>query len=221
MKKIINTLKKDYLLIIIVLAGFIVGAVFFQKLPNRVPIHWDSNGNVNGYGSKFTAAFLMPIVNLFTYLLFKVIPHIDPERKNYDKFMGSYKLVEYITMIVLLVMEVFTLMYAVGFKVNISLICGLIVSAVLICIGNMMGRFRFNYFVGIRDPWTLANEDVWKNTHRVSGPIWVLGGIVNIVFSFIGGKLAVYGFLVVIIIISVFPVVYSYMNFRKFQKTQN
>lgn len=41
-------------------------------------------------------------------------------------------------------------------------------------LGNLMGKVRPNFFVGIRTPWTLTSKRAWLKTHRVGG--WVMTG---------------------------------------------
>ena len=148
MLKISSILKKDWLIIILILLGFALGAYFYPSLPDRVPIHWNVNGEVNGYGSKLFGAF---------GLLF-------------------------------------------------------------ILIGNVMGRFKHNYFVGIRTPWTLANEEVWRKTHRVAAPIWVLGGIINILLAFTETNFKGIWFVAIVAVISIVPIVYSYIVYQQIIK---
>ncbi|HEX3025838.1 MAG TPA: SdpI family protein [Clostridia bacterium] len=215
MKKFNDILKQDWYVLIIILAGFIIGAVFYPRLPERVPIHWDMSGNVNGYGSKMTAAFLLPLINLGVYLLMLVSPKIDPRAKNYEKFKGSYQIIKCIPIAILMIAQISSLLFAVGFKVNIAMVSQIALSLMFIIIGNVMGRFRHNYFVGIRTPWTLANEEVWRKTHRFSGPVWVLGGLADLVLTLAAVRYQTIGFVIILAVMVIVPVVYSYLVFRR------
>ena len=86
MKKISNVMKKDWVILILIVLGFALGVYFYPSLPSRVPIHWNSKGQIDGYGSKFFGTFGIPLMNLGMYLLFLVLPYIDPKRKNYEEF---------------------------------------------------------------------------------------------------------------------------------------
>ncbi|TFW31670.1 SdpI family protein, partial [Pseudomonas putida] len=46
-------------------------------------------------------------------------------------------------------------------------------------------RVRSNYFMGIRTPWTLSNETVWKKTHRLSGKLLFIGGLLTLISAFL------------------------------------
>jgi len=91
---------------------------------------------------------------------------------------------------------------------------------VMVCLliavfGNFMRTIRSNFFVGIRTPWTLDNPEVWRKTHEQSGKLWFYSSIACIlVLIFIPDPYIQWLFIPYIILISVYPIVYSYMVFR-------
>lgn len=215
MKKISNVLKKDWPILILIALGFILGAYFYPSLPNRVPIHWNLKGEANGYGSRFYGAFGLPLTNLGIYLLFIILPHIDPKRKNYEIFKSTYQYLKYLLIIFLLGMQVTSYLIATGGAINRPVYIQVLVSLLFILIGNVMGRFKHNYFVGIKTPWTLANEEVWRKTHRMAAPLWVLGGIINIVIAFIAINFKEIAFIIVMVVMVIVPIVYSYIIYQR------
>jgi len=215
MKQIIKVLKTDWAILILIALGFALGIYYYPSLPSRVPVHWNFKGEVNGYGSRFYGAFGIPLINLGVYLLLLMPPKIDPKRKNFEGFKSTYQYLKYVLIIFLLGIEVITLLTATGVIVNRPMFMQIFVSLLIILIGNMMGRFKFNYFVGIRTPWTLANEEVWTKTHRLAAPVWVIAGILNILAIFLGINSTGIGFIIVIVVIVVVPFVYSYMEYQK------
>lgn len=210
-----ETIKRDWYMLLIVLAGFVIGAVFYPRLPAVVPTHWNGAGDPNGYGPKFVAAFLPPVINLAIYAAFILAPRIDPSGRNYYKFGGSYQLIKVVVMTLIFVIHTSALFAAVGAGLNLRVVTRIGLSLLFIIFGNVMTRFRHNYFVGIKTPWTLASEEVWRRTHRMAGPIWVIGGIVNLVFSFFTGAYYSRFLIAVIIVIAGVPIVYSYIIYKK------
>lgn len=221
MKKISKVLKKDWIILIIIILGFGFGAYFYSSLPDRVPIHWNIEGEVNGYGTKFFGAFGLPLINLGCYLMFIILPYIDPKKKNYEKFNSTYQYLKYILIIFLFGIQVITLLASTGVVINIADYIQIMISLIFILIGNVMGRFSHNYFVGIKTPWTLADEQVWKRTHRIAGPLWVIGGILNLLLTFTGIYFKKIGFIIILIIIVVIPIIYSYILYRKIHPNMN
>ena len=215
MKKITNVLKKDWVILILIVIGFVIGIYLYPSLPSRVPIHWNSKGQIDGYGSKFFGTFGIPLMNLGIYLLFIVLPYIDPKRKNYEGFQSTYQYLKCLLIIFFLGLEVITLLIATGVVDNTSMLIQILVSLLFILLGNVMGRFKHNYFVGIKTPWTLANEQVWRKTHRMAAPIWVIGGILNIVVALTGVDFNGMAFIIIVAAIVIIPTVYSYIIYQK------
>ena len=215
MQKISKVLKQDWLILSLILLGFVLGAYFYPSLPDKVPTHWNASGEVNGYGSKLFGAFGLPGISLGTYLMYLLLPYIDPKRKNYADFKSTYQFLKYLIIIFFLGLEVMTLLIASGVIVNKPIFIQLMISLLFILIGNVMGRFKHNYFIGVRTPWTLANEEVWRKTHRLAAPLWVLGGIINILLAFMGTNYTGIGFIVIIAVISIVPIGYSYIAYRQ------
>ena len=215
MRKISSILKQDWLIFSLILLGFALGAYFYPSLPDKVPTHWNASGEVNGYGSKLFGAFGLPVISLAMYLMFIVLPYIDPKKKSYADFKSSYQFLKHSLILFFLGIQVMSLLTASGVIVNRPILIQIMVSLLFILIGNVMGRFKHNYFVGIKTPWTLANEEVWRKTHRLAGPLWVFGGIINILLAFMGTKFNGIGFMVIVAVISIVPIAYSYIAYQK------
>lgn len=214
--------KSDILLLLIVLLAYVPGLLVFQQLPAQVPSHWDINGQVNGYSSKITTVVFMPSLNLALYFLFLIIPKIDPKRANYQNFGGAYSIIRWALHLFLMGTYLFTLYnaLAIGRGQKTPDVSGVILGAVallFIVLGNYMGRFRHNYFVGIRTPWTLASEEVWQKTHRLAGKLYVGAGIIALSGLFIGGMVRFWLFMVPIIGANLLAMGYSFWLYQKTQ----
>jgi len=88
-----------------------------------------------------------------------------------------------------------------------------------IALGNQLGKSRPMWFVGIRTPWTLTNEDVWIATHRLGGKLMVAAGAVWAVVPLFGmpGPIMLVVMIALMAIAGLVPVVYSYFYWRKLQ----
>ncbi len=83
--------------------------------------------------------------------------------------------------------------------------------------GNVMGRLKHNYFVGIKTPWTLADEEVWRKTHRLGAILWTAGGLMGVIMSLLRQSMG-WVFIAVIAVMTFIPIVYSYLIFSKLKK---
>lgn len=200
----------------LVMAGMLLAAILvFPHLPGKVPGHWNIHGEVDAYYPKSFGAFFPPLLAVGLYILLLVMPLIDPRRENYSRFAGAYAFLRWALVLFFGVLWAATILFSLGYTVNIGLVVKALVAVLLVIIGSFMGQFRHNYFVGIKTPWTLASEEVWERTHRLGARIWVAGGLVCLVMSLFQAGWAAYVFFGSILLMVVVPIVYSYLIFRE------
>lgn len=169
----------------------LIGGVFafslaaYGRLPERIVTHWSAAGTPNGYSSRVVGAFLLPGITLLLWGLLRVIPAIDPRRANIEKFRDAYETLILVFVVMLAVIHVIILGSALGWPIPVAQVTPLVVGALFVVLGNLLPRFRSNFFMGIRTPWTLSSETVWMKTHRVGGYVMVAVGILVMVAAFL------------------------------------
>ena len=142
MEKISNIFKKDRVNLILIALGFVLVIYFYPLLPNKIPIYWNLAGQA-GYANKFYGAFGIPTINLAIYLLFVMLPPIDPTRKNYIILQSTYQYLKYLLILFLLTMEVTTYLIATGVVLNITFFIRIFLSFLIFLLGNVVMRFKF------------------------------------------------------------------------------
>ena len=190
-------------------------AIAWGSAPDRIPIHWNAAGEVDGYGGKFMGLLLTPLMTLGIYLLLKYIPRIDPAKRNYETFAGTYLLVR-VAFLVYMAFIYVVLVLAIGRETTFpvgDLITGS-VGLLFIVLGAVMGKFRPNWFAGIRTPWTLSSKLSWTKTHRLGGRVFIATGVVTMISAFFGSEFAIYAMFAVMIPGIIFLVAYSYFVWR-------
>jgi uncharacterized membrane protein len=196
-----------------------VAVWIYPHLPVQTPSHWDAHGNVNGWMPRFWAAAIWPLTMLGLALLLAVLPAISPRRFEIAPFARVYGIVVVATLAFLLVVGTIALLAGAGRHASMELVVPIAVGALLMVIGNFMGKFRRNFFIGIRTPWTLTNDLVWERTHRLAGWLFVLAGLVGIVGALLHASPVV---LVVAALAAGFiPIVYSYWLYRQVEARPN
>lgn len=209
------TLGRDWPLWIL-MAGFLGVAFFvYPRLPDQVPSHWNIHGQVDAYSGRFFGAFFEPLLAPALYLLLVLLPLVDPRKENYVRFATAYAFLRWALLIFLYALYVVSLLASLGYAVNTGLFVKAGVAVLFMIIGNFMGQLRHNYFVGIKTPWTLANEEVWRQTHRLGGRIWVLCGLGCLALSPFNGTWSSYLYFALLMIMVVVPMVYSYIIFER------
>ncbi|WP_053969726.1 SdpI family protein [Mangrovimonas sp. ST2L15] len=211
-------LKKELPLIGIILLPFLYLAYVWPDLPQRVPMHYNIKGEIDRYGDKSELLIIPFIMPVLIYIVFLVVPKIDP--KNKLQQMGN----KFQTIKVLLTtfMSVLAL-YIIYSTKNASLsnpnYILLLIGVLYVILGNYFKTIKANYFIGIKTPWTLENETVWKDTHKLGGKLWFAGGLVIILGCLIfNQKTNFIFFMIITAIITIIPIVYSYQRFKQISK---
>lgn len=210
-------LKKEIPLIIIVLIPFVYLAYIWSGLPETVPTHWNYKGEIDGWGKKSSLILITFLLPALTYIIFTVVPFIDPKKKI--KGMGNkfYNL-KFLMTVFMSALAMFILYSVKEQSITNPAFIILAIGILYIILGNYMRTIKTNYFIGIRTPWTLENETVWKKTHALAGKLWFSGGLAIILSSLLTNKnFNGIFFITITIIISVIPLVYSYLEFKKLQ----
>lgn len=216
MRKTIEFIKSELINLFILVIPFIIIAIFWGKLPEKIPMHWDFSGNVDTYYNKEIGIIIIPLFNILIYLLFLALPHIDPRGSNYKLFGKTYKILRFSINGLLLFIFMLIILSSLGYELNIGSI--VINSTVLLFLifGNFLGKIKSNYFIGIRTPWTLENPEIWSKTHRLGGKIWVWSSLFMLVIAFfLNIKILIIVYFVYIGIILIIPTVYSYVLHKR------
>ena len=182
-----------------------------------MPTHWNWKGEPDQYNSKSWGLFILPCINIFTYITFHLLPLIDPRKQNYPLFSGKRKTIQLMIHAFIAAIFFLTSLTMLGIKFDVSrvIITGTIL--LMMGIGNYMNNIKQNYFIGVRTPWTLENEEVWKATHRFTAKLWVSASFV----ALIGFSTALFPHWVLIIYLTLLvipPITYSYIMYRKLSK---
>ncbi|HEY0370767.1 MAG TPA: SdpI family protein [Thermoanaerobaculia bacterium] len=166
---------------LLILAAVAFSIAAWNRLPERMPLHWGLDGEVNGYGNRAQGAFLLPALMLLIWLLMRFLPRIDPRRANYAKFADTYDLLLDSFVALFAVMHVALIGAALGWPVSMARVAPALIGLQFIIIGNALPRARPNWWFGIRTPWTLSNDRVWARTHRVGGYLLAGAGVVLLI----------------------------------------
>ena len=208
-------LKKELPLIAIIALPFLYLVYLWNQLPAEVPVHWNSKGEIEGYGDKIQLLLVPILLPLLVYNIFLVVPKIDP-KKQLHKMGNKFQTLKFLVTTFMSLLAMFIIYSAKngGFD-NFNYMITLI-GIFYIITGNYFKTIKANYFIGIRTPWTLESESIWKETHKLGGKLWFVGGIIIIISSLIlENQLNLTVFLTITVLISLIPIVYSYLLFRK------
>jgi len=206
--------KSEITILGIILLSFIIGIYFYPQMPEKMASHWNAQGRVDGYMSKFWGLFLIPFVLVGLTLLFLAIPKIDPLKANIEKFRKYYDGFIILFFIFMLSIHFQVILWNLGIKINPNAIFPVGIGILFFYISILCENAKRNWFVGIRTPWTLSNEKVWEKTHKIGGKLFKVAGVIAFVGIFFQSY-ALFFVLVPIISVAIYTIIYSYFEYQK------
>jgi uncharacterized membrane protein len=203
-------------LTLVVLAGTLI---VYPQLPAIVPMHWDAHGQVNGWGPKWWLFLTGPGSIALIVLTFSALPWLSPKKFEVDSFRATYL---YIMMtLAALLAYVHLLVLSADLGVALDMTRDVVGGACLLIalMGNVLGKVRRNFFIGVRTPWTIANEQVWNATHRFAAKTFFAGGIVGLLAVLLRAPFWVP--MAAVLIAALSPVIYSLVFYKKLEHEGN
>ncbi|MDD2696999.1 MAG: SdpI family protein [Candidatus Pacebacteria bacterium] len=211
------TRKIKITILLIILASFGVAFYFYPKMPDTMASHWNAKGQVDGYMSKYWGLFLMPFISLLMALLLVLIPKIDPLKENIVKFRKYFDTFVVLILLFLLYIYSLTIVWNLGKTFNMTYAMLPAFAVLFYYAGVLVEKAKRNWFVGIRTPWTLTNEEVWDKTHRMGGKLFKISAVISL-FGLLSYEYAFWFVLVPIILMTVYLFIYSYFEFQKIKR---
>ena len=205
-----KNLKTLIITSIVLLLPILAGLLLWNRLPERMPTHWNAAGEVDGWSSKPFAVFGLPLILLAAQWLCVLATTTDPKRQNHSEKI--YHLVFWIIPVLSIVLHAVTYLTVLGVGVRMEMVMPIFMGLLFVIIGNYLPKCKQNYTIGIKIPWTLDNEENWNKTHRFAGFLWVVCGVAIMFTGFFGG---VWVFLPISFAMVLAPILYSYLLHRK------
>ena len=208
-----NKMKIDKTLIItslMCLVPLVMYLVVWNKLPEEMPIHFDNNGNPNGYASKAFAAIGLPLILLAVNVFVNIFVEADPKKRNAGKEVKA--LGKWTIPIISIIINLVVIMVCLNIGINVSAVIYGLVGVLFVAIGNYLPKCRQNYTVGIKLPWTLNNEVNWQKTHRLAGVVFMAAGALMLLNILLNQSWLIIAAIAVAVIL---PMVYSFILYKK------
>ena len=166
---------------IVTILPMLIGVICWNRLPDVMATHFGLNNEANGFSSKAFAVFGLPAFLLAILWVGAFVTSRDPKKQNISPKVFSLTL----WIVPVLSLFVAAIMYPInlGYKLDVIFFAELLLGLLFIIIGNYLPKARQNYTIGIKIPWTLANEENWNRTHRLAGYLWMIFGILMILIG--------------------------------------
>jgi uncharacterized membrane protein len=202
--------------ILLTAAALVATSDAYPHLPDLVARHWDMSGQPDGYSPKWVLFLLGPGCMAGTMLLTWLLPWLSPKHFEVERFQSTYIQIMLITVGMLAYVDAVVLWAGVGHSVNVDRAGLFGVCLFFALLGNVTGKIRRNFYIGVRTPWALANERVWNATHRLAAKTFVLGGLAGLALIAMG----VNGWppFVALIAGALIPVLYSLYFYKQLER---
>jgi uncharacterized membrane protein len=199
----------------------VLALVAYPFLPAKIPSHWDAAGQINGYMPKWLGAFFPAGMGIVLTVFLRGLVAIGPRlgRENQRVTASQINYVIFGLVVLLLIFQVVSFAVALGLPIDSASVLNLVLSLGMILLGNYMGKFRRNFWMGIRTPWTLTSDTVWERTHRLGGWLFVLCGIIGIAVTFVPG-VRLWSIIVLLLAASLITVIYSYVIYQRLERAR-
>ena len=186
--------------------------IFAPQLPETVPIHWNLRGEVDGYGPPY----LLPAIMGGLLVLFRLLPWLSPKQFEIDAFRSTYERILLLVIGLLGYVHGLLLLTYLGVTLEIGrwLVGGIFLMFALL--GNLLGKVRRNFYLGVRTPWTIASERVWNDTHRLAAWLFVGAGVAGVLAAAAGLPLWIPWLLIPPV--AIIPVVYSLVLYKRLER---
>lgn len=211
------TESKYYLVaVVLILVALVATGALYSQLPERVPTHWGIDNRPNGYSPKWVLFLIGPGLMTLLLALFRFLPWLSPKQWEVDSFRTTYLQVMLIVIALMGYLYGATLWAGMTGSANVgrAIVGG--VCLLLALLGNLLGKVRRNFYIGVRTPWTLANERVWNATHRFAAKTFVVGGLAGLALT-VGGFQG-WPVLAVLLAAPLIPAAYSLIIYKQLER---
>ncbi len=209
-----NMRKSEIIILGLIFFSLMIGIYFYPQMPDKMASHWNTQGQVDAYMSKFWGLFLIPFILIGLGLLFIAIPRIDPLKANIEKFRRYYDGFIVLFFVFMLSIYFWAILWNLGIEISPNIIFPIGIGFLFFYIGILCENAKRNWFIGIRTPWTLSSERVWEKTHKIGGKLFKIAGVIALVGALFQNY-ALFFILTPMILVTVYTIIYSYFEYQK------
>jgi uncharacterized membrane protein len=202
------------IILALILLAFLLSAAAYPYAPDRVASHWNAQGQVDGYMSKFWGLFFLPLLLTGMVALFWGLPKIDPLKANIEQFRRPYETFIIILLVFMLLIHLQVILWNLGVQVSFNMTMPALFAGLMFYTGVLLEKAKRNWFIGIRTPWTLSSDTVWDKTHRLGAKLFKLTGLISLA-GLLFQKQAFFFFIVPVLLVTIYITIYSYVEYRK------
>ena len=216
MNRTMKLLKTESLPLLLVAATWVLAAIYWPTLPDPMPTHWGIGGKPDAFMPKPWGVMIGPATATVLYLVLTALPYLDPRSAHWEAILKYYPVLK--NAILALLAFITYLSFAAARSPNLELRSDHLVVAIgllFVVMGNYLPKVRSNFFLGVRTPWTLSNDQVWDKTQRIAGRLMVVAGLVIVGSAWLPPAWRFGVTMASVAIFAIVPLVYSWVLYRR------
>jgi uncharacterized membrane protein len=209
--------RNQRIIVFFLFLNLLISFIVYARMPAKIATHWGINGQADGFSGKNFGLFFLPLFSFFLYGLLAWLPNLDPKRKNIELFKSSYEGFMILFFIFFFYLHLLTILWNLGLRISFNQAFAPAIAALFYGMGVLIEKAKMNYFIGIRTPWTLSNEDVWNETHKKGGIAFKLSGVLCL-FGLFFPDFFIWIVLISSMVASLYSVILSYLIYQKLMR---
>lgn len=214
----INIVKQTKYSLIMIGIAIVTWGIALPIMPDYIPMQYTSGGEEIWGTNKYLAGLSLIALMLLVYLIAILKPKIDPMKESYPFFKKFYFTSIFFTELLIYIVGILLTLKAMDYSINIQTISICLVGFIFLFVGNFLPKIPTNWFVGIKNPWTISDDDVWIKIHRHTGKIYMIVGLIFLIMGLLN-IINWYLIVIIIIICAVYPHISSFIIFRNKRTT--
>ena len=210
---------RDIVGLALVAATVALSIVAYPQLPEEMATQFGVGGEPGTYTDRWIPLTVFPVLTAAIVVLFKLLPVIDPLGDSYEKFSLYFDLTAILVAATVAYAHALVVFWNLGYEFDVGQVLAPMLAVLFVALGFVLENAEQNWFVGIRTPWTLSDEEVWKQTHDQGGTLFKGAGLV-VLLAIPFPQYFLYLVLIPTLIAAFVPTVYSYVLYRRKQETR-
>jgi uncharacterized membrane protein len=215
-EKMIRLNKTEIFILLIIVIYMITAYFLYPLMPAMIATHWNISGVADDYSSRLFGVLIMPVFFVILFIIYYLFSRSNILKNTELKKQLDVTII--LSVLFIFFVSILSLIYNIGIHFNMSLFMIPATSVLFITLGIILKDIKKrNLFFGIRTPWTLVDDVVWRKTHKLGGRLFIIFGIINL-FAMLYLEYFTMIFLVSIIGILLITFIYSYIVYKKEKK---
>ncbi|MBC9934567.1 SdpI family protein [Chitinophaga qingshengii] len=211
--------SKEFLILVLLLLPMAYLAIIWNSLPTVIPTDQDVSDQTGSRSAFLLLMIFLFVTNALIYALFRFVPKAEEgptvvggDQKEF--YRSRFIIHIYLALFTCLIIFMVSLGQPFAMERWAFVGVGLLIAGIGLYLWKL--QLEPNHYVGVRTPWTLQSKEIWRETHRMAGTLWVSAGVVMIIAGFFLSLVTgVFLIFFASMVLAALPYIYSFRLYNK------